>query len=161
MLGSTEHNSISCTKSTHEAVNILLIEDNLADVRLFRRALQQTEMRHCLSVLHDGEDAVEYLFRRGEHAGAIVPDLIVLDLNLPRKSGLEILKEIRADRALKRTPVVVLTSSAHQSDVNTAYENGANMYLLKRHSLAEIEDMVHFIATTWLETATLPEVVEH
>lgn len=144
--------------SNHQAVNVLLIEDNPADVRLFRQALLQTATPHRLSILEDGEDALNYLLHRGAHTDAPAPDLIVLDLNLPRRNGLEILKEIRADSNLRRTPVVVLTSSARQSDVNTAYENGANMYLLKRRSLPEIEDLIRFIATIWLETAALPEV---
>jgi CheY-like chemotaxis protein len=144
--------------SSHQVVHILLIEDNPADVRLFRQALLRTGTPHSLSILNDGEDATDYLFHRGAHAAAPVPDLIVLDLNLPRKTGFEVLREIRSDRNLKRTPVVVLTSSACQEDVNTAYENGANMYLLKRCSLDGIQDLVRFIATTWLETAALPAV---
>lgn len=156
MLSLSEHKAISYTVSGHQAVNILLIEDNPADVRLFRRALEHGAAPHKLAVLEDGEEASEYLLRRGNHSSAPVPDLIVLDLNLPRKNGLEILKEIRSDANLRRTPVIILTSSARQSDVNAAYESGANMYLLKRRSLPEIEELVRFIATAWLETAALP-----
>lgn len=156
MLELTEHKTVSYTVSNH-SVNVLLIEDNPADVHLFRQALLQTATPHRLSILEDGEEALDYLFQRGAHAEAPAADLIVLDLNLPKKSGLEVLKEIRMHAHLKRTPVVVLTSSSRQSDVNAAYENGANMYLLKRRSLPEIEELVRFIATMWLETAALPE----
>lgn len=157
MLDLTEHKPVSYLVSNH-VVNIVLIEDNPADVRLFRQALLQTAAPHRLSILEDGEEALDYFLQRGAHADAPAADLIVLDLNLPKKSGLEILKEIRLHAHLKRTPVVVLTSSSRQSDVNAAYENGANMYLLKRRSLPEIEELVRFIATIWLETAALPEV---
>jgi len=137
-------------------MQILLVEDNPADVRLFRQALLEIAAPHRLAVAKDGEDALDYLFRRGVHSAASAPDLVVLDLNLPRKSGFDILGEIRSDHKLKRTPVVVFTSSGSQPDIDLAYELGANMYLQKRQSLEGFEELVRFIVNTWMETAALP-----
>jgi chemotaxis family two-component system response regulator Rcp1 len=145
--------------SRHPVVHILLVEDNSADVRLFRQALLETHTPHRLSIADDGEDALDYLLKRGARASAEIPDLIILDLNLPRKNGFEVLREIRSTNEIKRIPVVILSSSGNQEDVNKAYECGANMYLLKRRSLEGIEDLVRFIATTWVETVALPGAV--
>lgn len=135
---------------------ILFVEDNPADVRLFRQALRDTGARHQITVVDDGEDAADLLFQRGQYAGARRPDLILLDLNLPKKSGLEVLREIKIHPHLKRIPVIILTSSASHSDINTAYEMGANMYLLKPSNLDEVEQLMDIVATAWLQTAMLP-----
>jgi two-component system response regulator len=109
-------------------MQILLVEDNPADVRLIREALRHTEASYSLSVVDDGEKAIDFLRDR---APGSFPDLVLLDLNLPRKSGAEVLVEIKGDRRLKRIPVVILTSSRSERDVNTAYDSGANSYLRK------------------------------
>ncbi len=136
--------------------NILFVEDNPADVRLFRQALLDTGAQHQMTVVDDGEDAADLLFKRGQYAGATRPDLILLDLNLPKKNGLDLLREIRADPGLRRIPVVVLTSSASHFDINKAYDYGANMYLLKPSNLDEIERLMDTVARAWLQTAMLP-----
>lgn len=135
---------------------ILFVEDNPADVRLFRQALIDTGARPQITVVDDGEDAADLLFKRGQYAGAKPPDLILLDLNLPKKNGLELLKEIRTHPDLKRIPVIVLTSSASHSDINSAYESGANMYLLKPSNLDEVERLMDTVVMAWLRTAILP-----
>jgi chemotaxis family two-component system response regulator Rcp1 len=146
--------------SRHPVIQILLVEDNPADVHLFRQALSEMAAPHRLIVAEDGEDASDYLFRRGAHSAASIPDLVVLDLNLPRKSGFDVLEEIRSDHRLKRTPVVVFTSSGSQPDIDLAYELGANMYLQKRQSLEGCEELVRFIVNTWIETAALPTLTQ-
>src|SRR5689334_22244983 len=140
----------------HPEAHVLLVEDNPADARLFRLGLSLSAARYRLTVIDDGEEAVHFLFRRGLHAGAPAPDLTLLDLNLPKRSGLDILKELKSHPDLKPIPVVVLTSSATRRDINAAYQYGANMYLLKPCSLEEIEQLMQMIGATWLTAVSLP-----
>lgn len=137
-------------------VEILLVEDNRADVRLLMEGLAAARSRHRLSVVEDGEEALEFLYRRGVHAAAPRPDLVLLDLNLPRKDGNEVLRQIKSDPGLRRIPVVVLTSSRSERDVNTAYEYGANSYLRKPTDLKDIYDLTRTIEHYWLNLCVLP-----
>jgi len=135
---------------------ILFVEDNPADVRLFQQALRITGARHQVTVVDNGEDAADLLFKRGQYTGAGRPDLILLDLNLPKKNGLELLREVKLNSSLKQIPVIILTSSDSHSDINKAYESGANMYLLKPSNLDEVERLMDIVSTAWLQTAMLP-----
>ena len=112
-------------------IQILLVEDNAADVRLTIEALHEGKVRNSLAVARDGAEAMRMLRREGEYASALRPDLILLDLNLPRKDGREVLAEIKADERLRQLPVVILTSSEAEQDIARAYELHANCYVTK------------------------------
>ena len=131
---------------------ILLVEDNLADVRLTREILELAGVTGDVAVARDGVEALALL----RAPGASRPDLVLLDLNLPRKSGLEVLAEMKADPALRSVPVVVLTTSRAESDVGKAYELHANAYVSKPLGLAGFTETLGTFAAFWLRTATLP-----
>jgi CheY-like chemotaxis protein len=135
---------------------ILLVEDNAGDVRLTREALREAEVAVELVAVPDGEEALAFLRREGEHRDAIRPDLILLDLNLPRKNGLEVLEEIKGDPALRRTPVIMLTTSSSARDVAACYDRGVNCYVVKPLELDDFTGLVQAINRFWLEVARLP-----
>ncbi len=137
-------------------VEILLVEDNPADVRLTREALKEGKVRNNLSVVVDGEAALAFLRREGQYAGAPHPDLILLDLNLPRKDGREVLAEIKEDPTLKRIPVVVLTTSTAEKDILQTYNLHANCYVTKPVQLDEFLSVVKSIDDFWLALVRLP-----
>ena len=136
--------------------DILMVEDNPADVRLTQEAFRNGKIHNTLSVARDGVEAIDYLHRRGRFADAPRPDLILLDLNLPRKNGREVLAEIKADPSLMRIPVVVLTTSRAETDVMKTYNLHANCYVVKPADLDEFLDVVKSIEHFWLKAATLP-----
>src|SRR5688572_12957536 len=116
-------------------VEILLVEDNPGDVRLTKEALIELKVRHNLHVVTDGEAALEFLFKRERYGKAVRPDLILLDLNLPRRNGREVLEQIKQDPDLKLIPVLVLTTSGSPLDVRAAYSLHANSYIVKPRDL--------------------------
>jgi len=136
--------------------SILLVEDNPGDVRLTREALREADVAVALTDLPDGEQALEYLRRAGTPDGAPRPDLILLDLNLPKRNGLEVLEEIKSDPALASTPVMMLTTSASARDVAGAYARGVNGYVVKPLDLDAFTALVQAINTFWFEVARLP-----
>ena len=135
---------------------VLLVEDNEADVRLTREALREAGEDVRLAAVADGEQALEYLRREGGYAEAPRPDLVLLDLNLPRKNGLEVLDEMRADERLVCIPVIVLTSSAARPDVEASYARGANAFVVKPQDLDAFMDLIGAIRSLWLDVAQLP-----
>ena len=135
---------------------VLLVEDNEADVRLTREALREAAENVRLSAVADGDLALAYLRREGGYADVPRPDLVLLDLNLPRKNGLEVLEEMRADEHLRSIPVIVLTSSAARQDVDACYARGANAFVAKPLELDEFMDLIGAIRGFWLEVAQLP-----
>ena len=137
-------------------VEILLVEDNPGDVRLTREALREGKVRNNLHVAPDGVEAIAFLRREGEYAGAVRPDLILLDLNLPRKDGREVLEEIKADRSLRNIPVVVLTSSQAEQDIVRAYDLHANCYVTKPVDLDQFINVVKSIEDFWFTIVKLP-----
>jgi chemotaxis family two-component system response regulator Rcp1 len=137
-------------------VEILLIEDNPGDVRLIREGLKDSRIINHISVVHDGEEATEFLHKRGQYSDVLTPDIILLDLNLPRKDGRELLAEIKKDEELKRIPVVVLTSSNAEADITMAYQLHANSYLRKPLDLSEFVVMIQSFEQFWLTRAILP-----
>ena len=142
---------------THSAlVEILLVDDSAGDVRLTREALKGTQIRVNLNVVSDGADAMAYLRREKHHAGASRPDLILLDLNLPKKDGRDVLKEIKESDALKSIPVVILTTSASPVDVNRSYQLQANCYITKPIDLLGFTKVVESIDNFWLSVVKLP-----
>jgi CheY-like chemotaxis protein len=137
-------------------VDVLLVEDNAGDVRLIQEGMKIMRSRCKLNVVSDGEEAIEFLRQRGKHEGAPRPVLVLLDLNLPKKDGMEVLMEVKTDPSLRRLPVMILTSSCADRDVNRAYDLGANSYLLKAESLEGIFDLVRSIEHYWMTLSALP-----
>lgn len=137
-------------------IEILLVEDNPADVRLTREAFKEGRINNRLSVARDGVEALDYLQRRGQFAGATRPDMILLDLNLPKKDGREVLAEIKVDAQLCGIPVVVLSTSQNEEDVKSSYDLHANCYISKPVDLDQFINVVHSIERFWLEVAQLP-----
>ena len=137
-------------------IQILLVEDNPADIRLTREALKQCPVPCEVSVVEDGMEAVEFLQREGRFADAPRPDLVLLDLNLPRLSGREVLARIKADPGLRRIPVIVLTTSEAQEDVLGAYDLHANSYVPKPVDLDRFMAVMGVIQTYWLSVVRLP-----
>lgn len=139
-----------------KAVEILLVEDNPGDIRLTQEALKDSKLHNKLSVARDGVEALEFLRRQGQHAGAPRPDIILLDLNLPRKDGREVLEEIKYDDDLKRIPVVVLTTSSDESDVLASYNLHANCFITKPVDLNRFIQIVKSIEGFWFQIVKLP-----
>ena len=137
-------------------IEILLVEDNPGDVRLTREALKDAKMSNILHVVEDGALALDFLHRRGEYANARRPDLILLDLNLPRKNGREVLQEIKQDPLLKIIPVVILTTSQAEEDILGAYSEHANCYITKPVDFSQLTKIVRTIEDFWLSIVTLP-----
>jgi two-component system, chemotaxis family, response regulator Rcp1 len=137
-------------------IEILLVEDNPGDADLAREALENSKIRNTLSVVGDGEEALAFLRRSGKYAAAPRPDLILLDLNLPRKSGREVLAEIKSDDYLKRIPVVILTVSKDEEDVLESYNLHANCYITKPIDLHQFLRVVRAIEDFWLTIVKLP-----
>jgi chemotaxis family two-component system response regulator Rcp1 len=144
------------TGSTNGSAKILLVEDNPGDVRLTREALKEGKILNELSVVEDGVEALAFLRREGRYAEAARPDLILLDLNLPKKDGREVLQEIKGDGALKKIPVVVLTTSAAERDILKAYDLHANCYITKQVDLEQFMRVVQLIEDFWLTIVKLP-----
>lgn len=142
---------------TGKPIEILLVEDNPADVRLTEEALKEGKVRNHLHVARDGVDALEFLLRVGKYADAVRPDLILLDLNLPRKDGREVLAAIKHDPDLKLIPVVVLTTSSAEADILRSYKLHANCYITKPVDLDQFVKVVKSIDDFWLTVVRLPE----
>jgi CheY-like chemotaxis protein len=137
-------------------VEILLVEDNPGDVRLTKEALKEGKVYNNLHWAKDGVEALEFLRRQGKHANAPRPDIILLDLNLPKKDGREVLSVIKSDDHLKHIPVVVLTTSKAEEDVLRSYELHANCYVTKPVDLDKFIRVVKSIDSFWLTVVTLP-----
>jgi CheY-like chemotaxis protein len=138
-------------------VTILLVEDNPGDVRLVQEIFREGRICNSLEIARDGVEAMEYLRQEGKYHLALRPDLILLDLNLPRKNGSEVLAEIKADERLRRIPVVVLTASQAEEDIVRAYNHHANCYLTKPIDLDQFISVVQAIKSFWLSIVQLPE----
>jgi chemotaxis family two-component system response regulator Rcp1 len=141
---------------TMEPIEILLVEDSPGDADLAREALEGTKVRNTLHVVGDGEEAMDFLRRKGKHANAPRPGLILLDLNLPKKDGRQVLAEIKGDEDLKRIPVVILTISKEEEDVLKSYNLHANCYITKPIDLGQFLKVVKSIEEFWLTIVRLP-----
>ena len=139
-----------------EVIEILLVEDNPGDVRLTVEALKEGKVYNNLNVVSDGVEALAYLRRQGQHAGAKTPDIILLDLNLPKMDGREVLEDIKADEVLKRIPVVVLTTSKADEDILRVYDLHANCYITKPVDLDQFITVVKSIKDFWFTVVKLP-----
>jgi chemotaxis family two-component system response regulator Rcp1 len=143
-------------RKTGKPVEILLVEDNPGDVRLTQEAFKEGKVLNKLHVTRDGVEAMEFLRQKGNYAKAHRPDLILLDLNLPKKDGREVLAEIKADKDLKRIPVVILTVSQAEKDILESYNLSANCYIIKPIDLEQFIRAVKLIEDFWLTIVTLP-----
>ena len=137
-------------------VEILLVEDNPGDVRLTLEIFKETKMLNKVTAVGDGVEAMAYLRREGKYAGAVRPGLILLDLNLPRKDGREVLRELKQDEDLKTIPVVILTTSRAEEDVVKSYNLHANCYVTKPVDLSQFMKVVQSIEEFWLTVVKLP-----
>src|SRR5271169_1740006 len=137
-------------------VHILLVEDNPGDIRLTQEVLKDSKIHNNLLIANNGEEALAYLHMEGGHPNTVRPDLIMLDLNLPKKGGLEVLAQIKADPKLKRIPVVVVTSSKAEEDILKTYNLHANCYITKPVNLELFCAVVKSIESFWLATVKLP-----
>ena len=141
---------------TTDVIQILLVEDSPSDVELTVEAMREAKVANELHVVVDGVDAMEFLRREGQHTKAPRPDLVLLDLNLPRKDGKEVLAEIQADPLLRPIPVAVLTTSKAESDVLRSYQLGANCFITKPVRLPEFLEVIQAIEEFWLTIVRLP-----
>lgn len=137
-------------------INILLVEDNAGDIRLTMEALKEGKVHNQLMVARDGLEALDILYRRGNYVDAIRPDLILLDLNLPKMDGREVLSEIKKDDDLRRIPVVILTTSKSEDDVTQTYDLHANCFITKPVDLDQFIRVVGTIKDFWLTVVKLP-----
>ena len=135
---------------------ILLVEDSLADVRLTQEALKDAKLLHELDIVNDGVEAMSYLLQKDDYVDAMRPDIILLDLNLPKKDGREVLEEIKSSESLKIIPVVVLTTSQTEEDVLRSYNLHANCYVTKPVDISKFTNIVKSIESFWLTIVKLP-----
>ena len=138
-------------------MDILLVEDDPGDVELTREGLREATMLVNLHVVDDGEKALKFLRKEPPYAGAVRPDIVLLDLNMPRKDGKEALREIKGDPALRSIPVVVLTTSEAEADIAACYDLGANCYITKPISFAAFTKVVAMIEEFWFTIVRMPE----
>jgi CheY-like chemotaxis protein len=143
-----------------DLISVLLVDDDRGDVLLVREAFQDHKVGNRLSVVSDGVEALEYLRRQGSHSDACRPDLILLDLNLPRKSGIEVLDEVKSDPALSSIPLVVLTTSEAEEDIVRAYKLHANAYITKPVDFEQFTRIVHQIDDFFIGLVKLPPAPE-
>ena len=138
-------------------IHILLVEDNEGDVVLTLEALKEAKLKNKISVVRDGEQALDFLYRVGRFASEDRPQLILLDINLPKMDGKEVLNRIKSDPDLKKIPVVILTTSSSEKDILEAYNNYANCYITKPVDLDKFIDVIHTIEDFWISIVQLPK----
>ena len=144
-------------KSPDVPVHILLAEDNTGDIRLTQEVFKEERIPSVLHVVQNGDDALAFLRKQGKFAHAVRPDLILLDLNLPKRSGIEVLQEIKSDRALARIPVVVLTTSKAEEDIAKSYDSYANCFITKPLDFEKFISVAASIREFWFRVAELPQ----
>lgn len=141
-------------------VRLLLIDDSAADVRLTHEALREAKVNLQISVARDGLEALDFLYKRNGFDGASTPDLIFLDLNLPRKGGIAVLEEIKKDEKLRSIPVVVFSTSSAHEDIFNSYQAHANCYISKPLDMEQFIDMIQTISKFWFDIVSLPKLAE-
>jgi CheY-like chemotaxis protein len=141
-------------------IEILLVEDSPGDILIAREALSEAKLLNTIHIAEDGVEAMDFLYKRGKFASAPTPDLILLDLNLPRKNGREVLAEVKTDENLKKIPVVMLTTSSAEEDVLRSYNLHANCYVVKPVEFDSFVQAVKSIEHFWFSVVTLPPAKE-
>jgi CheY-like chemotaxis protein len=142
-----------------EPMEILLVEDNEDDILLEQEALAEAKLVNLMSVVRDGEEALAYLRRHGKYQNARAPGLILLDINMPKKNGFEVLNEIKADAALKHIPVVMLTTSDSEADIVKSYARGACSFITKPMDFDKFRDVIRQFALYWALVSRVPSTV--
>ena len=137
-------------------IHILLVEDNEGDIWLTMEALKQAQFVNTISVVRDGEEAISFLYKESNYKAAVTPDLILLDLNLPKVDGKEVLAKIKTDQALRQIPVVMLTTSSAEKDILESYKGHANCYITKPVDMEQFVEVVHSIKNFWFSIVQLP-----
>lgn len=145
------------TDMQSKTVNILLAEDNEGDIFLTRKAFEKANFSHEIHIAKDGEEALDFVFQRGNFAVKPRPDIIFLDMNMPKKDGKEVLREIKENESLRRIPVIVLTSSKAEQDVLKAYDLHANSYMVKPLDLGKFQETVQAVENFWFKAVVLPD----
>lgn len=143
-------------KTNEKEISILLVEDNEGDVVLAKEALSEARIRNTVTVINNGEEALKYLYREGKYRNIELPDLILLDINLPRVDGMEVLTKIKADEDLKAIPVVMLTTSTSERDVLLAYRNYVNCYINKPINTEKLLAVIKNTESFWLNIVKSP-----
>lgn len=143
--------------ATIKSINILLVEDNPGDIRLTQEVLKDGKICNTLNVVMDGEEAISFLKKTGKYKDAILPEIILLDLNLPKKDGRQVLAEIKNDPVLKLIPIIVLTTSSSEQDILNTYANHANAYITKPVDFDQFINVVRSIENFWLTIVKLPK----
>ena len=138
---------------------ILLIEDNEGDIELTREAFEEAKFRNNLHIAEDGDEALDYLFKRNGYEDSIIPDIILLDLNLPGTDGREVLETIKSEPLLKRIPVIVLTSSRADKDIVESYDLHANCYIVKPVNAGKFMEVVRSVENFWVDIVCLPTAI--
>lgn len=137
-------------------IHILLVEDNEGDIVLTLEALKEAKLKNQISVVRDGEEALQFLYKEGKYERQDSPQLILLDINLPKIDGKEVLHRIKSDPDLKKIPVVILTTSSSEKDILEAYNNYANCYITKPVDLDKFIDVIHTVEDFWISIVQLP-----
>jgi len=137
--------------------NILLVDDNIGDGRLINEIMLESKLKIQLSTVTDGMEAIDFLFQKGKYVNAALPNLIILDLNLPKKDGREVLAEIKNNSVIKKIPVIILTVSENEGDIMKAYELHANCYITKPLSLEKFTRVLKLIEEFWFSIVQLPK----
>ena len=137
-------------------IHILLAEDNEGDILLTKEAMADSGFAVNLSVVKDGKEAISFMMQEGMYAGRLLPDLLLLDVNLPKKNGHEVLKYIKENMLLKHTPVIMLSTSSSEKDINLSYQNYANCYITKPAEVSGFFEIIDAIEKFWIATAKLP-----
>ncbi len=148
---------VSLVHKLNRSIHVLLVEDNLADVTLIMEAFKGCQKPIQVARVKDGEEALRYLRGEERYSKAHRPDLILLDLNIPRKTGLEVLNEVKSDPKLQEIPVVILTNSKMETDVQKAYESRANFYIVKPTDLEELYAAARYVEDIWLKSVGTPD----
>ena len=138
-------------------IQILLVEDNEGDILLTLEAFKELKVKNTVAVVKDGAEAIEFLKKQGQYAGSQAPHLILLDINMPRLNGIEVLDFIKKDETLRKIPVVMLTTSSSESDIAECYEKSANCFITKPLDFGRFLNVVHSIETFWFNVAQLPK----
>ncbi len=139
-------------------VHILLVEDNEGDILLTTEAFEQAKMANKLSIVRDGKEAIDFLTKQAKYEDVSMPDIILLDINLPKKNGIEVLKFIKNDEDIKHIPVIMLSTSSSDYDINLAYKNYANCFITKPVEVADFMSTIGKIEEFWIKIVKLPQV---
>lgn len=144
-------------RNNETVVDILLVEDSKADIRLTKEVFASIDLRSQIHVVTDGEAALDFIYKRGDYVDAETPDLVLLDLNIPKLDGRSVLKTVKEDVDLRRIPVIVLTTSENDEDVNAAYNFHANAYVVKPISFKAFSELIERIRRFWIDEVAFPE----